>query len=264
MIKKFLTILLLFFGLNSAFAVEQENIFNQITGINFISRQITQAVIERELKDELHSKFKATLEIFSVKSLKNGEFKSLTLKSKQIAYKALFMSDFEAQTINPYNQIIYKNNRLYYPENLEFEFKSTITNSDIQNSLNSYEFKRAIDFDNMGFKIKTPNVEIKNNKLYFQIPITTFLSSKPFYVNLCSDLEISNNKIVLKDITFFSKSNIIKNDIFGGLLNKINPVSYQFESINTKYCKIYITNVKIEDDKINIQGLFIINKNYGE
>ena len=83
------------------------------------------------------------------------------------------------------------------------------------------------------------------------------------YINLNADIEVKNNKIVLKNIIFSSNNNIINVDIFGVLVNKINPVAFQMESINSKYCRLYITNSQISGNIINTKGIFIINKNYG-
>lgn len=250
--------------------VEEEKLINKVTGLNFASKMIAEKIIEKELKDELDSKFKANLDIFTINRLKKGEFRALDLKSKKIEYRALRMTDFYAQTLCPYNKIVYSKGRIYYPHDLAFKFKSTITNEDIKEVLNTYEFQKELERNSFsvngvkGFEIQTPKVEILGNKLYFSIPIITFFNSQPFYINFKTGLEVSNNKIVLKDITFLTKDNIIKNDIFGLLINRINPISYEIESINTKYCKIYITNVKINNNLIKTEGTFIINKNYGE
>lgn len=284
MIKKLLLLLLCaIFSINFAEAqdykiicpaqsisiINEEKTLNKITGINFASKQIAEMIIQKELKDELNSKFSAKLDIFSVNSLKKGEFKTLNLKSKLINYKALSMSDFNAQTICPYNKILYKKSRIYYPEDLAFKFKSNITNENIQNIINSDEFQKELQRNSLiingikGFEIKSPEVLIKDNQLYFSVPILTFFSSKPFNIKISTGMEVKNNKIVLKDTRILTNSNILKNDIIAVLLNKINPVAYQIDSINTKYCKIYITNVKINNNIINTEGLFIINKNYG-
>ena len=284
MIKKIILILMIFLSFNSITAkectivcptesiaiIEDEKLINKITGLNYLSKKIAEVIIEKELKEELTSKFNASLELFSIKRLKKGEFKLLTLTCKQLAYKALRMSNFYAQTVCPYNKIVYSNNKIFFPHDLAFKFKSTITNSDIEGIIKSYQFQRELKkctftFNGVkGFEIKTPVVKIKNGKMFFSIPVETFIFSEPFYINLSTDIEVKNNNIVLKNITFLSKNNIIKNDIFAPLINKINPLYYQINSIDTKYCKIYITNVKIEDNIISTGGIFIINQNYGK
>ena len=248
--------------------IEDENVFLKVTGINFLTKKIVETAIEKELKDELNSKFNADLDIFTLKRLKNGEFKNLLLVSDNFRYKAMSISDFKAETICPYNQIIYKNKKVYYPNDLPFKFNANITNNDIKNIIKSKEFQKQIQRSAVkinGFttlEVQEPIVTIKNGQLEFSIPIRTFLSNEPFIMNLNSNIEVANNKIMLKDTTFSTNSNIINIDILGGIINQVNPVAFQINSIDSKYCKIYITSAKIEGNIIKTEGIFIINKNY--
>lgn len=249
--------------------IEKENTAVKYTGVNFLTKKIIEIIIEKELKNELTSKFNADLNLFTVKRLKNGEFKSLTLKSNNLKYKALSVSNFTAESVCPYNRIVYQNKKIYYPYNLPFKFKAQITNNDIKNIINSYEFKHtleksAIKINNfIGFKVLEPQIKIENEKLNFSIPIKTFLSDEPINFNVSSDLSVNKNEIVLKNTTFASNSNIINIDVLSGLVNKINPVAFQNTTIDSKYCNLYVTSAKINGDLINIEGTFIINQNYG-
>ncbi len=248
--------------------IEDENVFLKVTGINFLTKKIVETAIEKELKDELNSKFNADLNIFTLKRLKNGEFKNLLLASDNFRYKAMSISNFKAETICPYNQIIYKNKKVYYPNDLPFKFNANITNNDIKNIIKSKEFQKQIQRSAVkinGFttlEVQEPIVTINNGQLEFSIPIRTFLSNEPFIMNLKSNIEVANNKIMLKDTTFSTNSNIINIDILGGIINQVNPVAFQINSIDSRYCKIYITSAKIQGNIIKTEGIFIINKNY--
>ncbi len=246
---------------------ENESLLNKVTGMNFISKKIIETAIEKEINEELNSKANADLKIYSVKKLKNGEFKGLKLKSEQIKYKALSLSNFEAETICQYNKVIFKNTRIYYPMELPFKYKAEITNNDIQNILTSDEFQKEINHKSIKvngvklFTIGTPFVEIKNGYIYFKIPLKTMFAK--ISISFKADLEVENNKIVLKNITFGSKSNIIDDSMMSDLIDSVNPITYKMEKFKSKFCKIHITKAKIIDDKIETEGIFIINKNYG-
>ena len=248
--------------------IEDENVFLKVTGINFLTKKIVETAIEKELKNELNSKFNADLNIFTLKRLKSGEFKNLLLTSDNFRYRAMSISDFKAETICPFNQIIYKNKKVYYPNDLPFKFNANITNNDIKNIIKSKEFQKQIQRSAVkinGFttlEVQEPIVTIKNGQLEFSIPIRTFLSNEPFIMNLNSNIEVANNKIMLKDTTFSTNSNIINIDILGGIINQVNPVAFQINSIDSRYCKIYITSAKIQGNIIKTEGIFIINKNY--
>lgn len=281
MIKKFLLILIIFiFSLSatakeceiicpseSTYIIENEKLYNKITGLNFVSKQIAETIIEKELKEELNSKVKTKLDIFSIKRLKKGEFKALTLNGKKIQYKSLSLSNFYAETICPYNKIYYKKGRIYYPKDLPLKYKATITNEDIKNVIESSEFQNelkrtAVKFNNnTAIHFESPDVKIKDNKLLFSIPLQTFLGK--LKISFASDIEVKNNTIMLKNITFNKKSNIINYDILSPFINNINPIKYEINTFKSKYCKIYITKAKISDNIIETEGIFIINKNYG-
>ena len=97
----------------------------------------------------------------------------------------------------------------------------------------------------------------------FTLPISTFLIKKPINIKFKSNIEIKEGKIVLKNITFGSKRNIISSDILSPVIEAINPFVYELNSINGKFCNISVTNAKIVGDSIKVDGILRINKNYG-
>lgn len=244
---------------------EKENLFYQLTGISFLSEKTAELLIANEFKSELNSKVNADLEIFNTNRLKNGEFKFLSLKSKSLKYKSFSISDFNAKSICPYNKVIYTSKRIYFPEQIPFNFQAQITNNDIKNIINSEDFKKALTKNPIkinGIKIlevEIPSLEIKNNRLYFSLTIKPIIGEINIKFN--TDIYVEDNTILLKDINLKSKINIPEN-ILNILTDMINPIKYQFNSLNGKFCKIYITKAKISDNIINTEGVFFINKNY--
>ena len=241
---------------------ENENIFNNISGLNFLSKKFIEVIIQNELKKELNSEIKAKLDIYNIKSLKRGIFKSLTLTSQNLRYRALSLSNFNAETICEYNKVLYLNNKLKYPEDIPFKYSAQITNEDIQNIINSEEFQKELKRNEKDlFQVKTPVVEIKEGKIHFTIPIKTLLGS--FRIKFKTSLKVENNKLVLTNNTFNTKSNIINDSMLKELLEDINPIEYLTSAINGKYYKLQIDKAETDSDRINIEGIFTINQNYG-
>ena len=273
--KKIIVILLFIFSLpvyaqnynvvcptESLDIIEKESVLNKITGLNFASKKIIEIAIEKVLNDEFYkSNINADLDIFNIKRLKNGEFENLTLKSKMLRYRALSMSDFYAQTICSYNKVVYQSKKIYFPIDIPLKFEGKITNLDIQNVINSKEFQRELKKISI---IDTPVVVIENGFLNFTIPVKNLFSSKPFKVKFRASVEVKNNKIVLRNITFNSKSNIINENVIAPLLETINPISYEIEEANGKFCKLLITKAIIQGNEIITNGILVLNKNIGE
>ena len=248
------------------FISKNENFLNRISGINLSYKKIIEMIIEKELGEELNSSINANLKIYSLKGIQNGEFKSLNLKSKQINYRGFSISDVNADTICKYNKILNKKSKIYYPYDLPFIYTAKITNEDIMNALSSTTFNQALENNPILInkkaliKIYNPKIEIKNNKLYFIIPIKTKIGS--IKLNFSSDIAVENNVIMLTNIMPENSYGILNNIFITLLADIINPLKYELDTINSKYCKIYITNAKIFDNIINVEGIFIIKKNY--
>ena len=281
--KKFILILFLLIFISPSFAnncevvcptqslkiIEKESLLNKITGMSFLSKKIVEFAIQKELKNELNFDIQADLDIFSIKRLKKGEFKGLFFKGENLKYKAFSFSNFQAQTICPYNKIVYQDKKIYYPHNLSFKFTGQITNQDLLNIVNSYEFQKALSKASLNilgvesFKVLTPKVELKRGYVFFEIPIKTLLSKKPMKITLYSYIEVKNNRIELKEITIGEGTNSSFDGIIRPLLQVVNPFAYEIDSINGKYSNIYITKAKISGSILEADGVFTINKNYG-
>ena len=79
-----------------------------------------------------------------------------------------------------------------------------------------------------------------------------------------ASVEVKNNKIVLRNITFNSKSNIINDNVIAPLLETINPISYEIDEANGKFCKLLITKAIVQGNEIITNGILVLNKNIGE
>ena len=266
----FFSLFLMFFSISANAEIVENNVVNKISPFGFIAKAIVEKTIEFELKKEFDSKFKADLTVESFNKLKNGEFKSLILKSNNVKYDALSVTDFTANTKQIKNKIIYKNKRVYFPIEIPFDFNGVITNDDINFALNSARFKKQLEKASVKvsgkklFSFDIPKIELKDNLMYCTLPVKSLLFKNSLNLNFNADVEVENNKILLKNITFTQKSNIINSEVLVSLLANSNPISFELTKTNSKYCKIDLSKAKIIGDKIDLSGTFTLNKNYSE
>ena len=250
--------------------VVENNVVNKISAFGFIAKKIVEKAIEFQLKKEFDSKFNADLTVESFDKLKNGEFKSLILKSNNVKYDALSVTDFVANTKQIKNKIIYKDKKVYFPIEIPFDFKGVITNDDINFALNSVRFKKELEKASIKingkkiFSFDVPAIELKNNLIYATLPVKSMLFKNSINLNFYADVEAENNKIILKNITFTQKSNIINSELLVSLFAHSNPISFELTKTNSKYCRLDLSKAKITGDKIDLSGTFTLNKNYSE
>lgn len=181
--------------------------------------------------------------------------------------QGVHISNFEAETLCNFNYITEnKNKELIIKEDMPIKFKILMSEDDINNTMISTDYKRVIDnINSIGgnfnlINIETANVKIKNNKIYY-----IFKYSLPFVrvakeIVLCSDLEVVNGQIRLKNASLLGNNLSMDVDKLSRILNYINPLDFSSKVLNNKDAKCKIENIYITDNKVTVEGKLIILK----
>ncbi len=252
------------------------NKFSQLvsnaTGMNFLLTQVVEAQIQKQLSKELNSKFKVKIKPYGAKNFIDGKFKSMELTSKKIIYGGLYISDFRAKTVCDFNHVVLKakSKDILFPQNLLYNYSGIITSQDFQNTIMSKEYLNALTKLNVTignkviFKIFDPTAKIEGGKIKLSYKVMTPFSflTEVSTVNLSAGLAIKNEKIVFSEIDLGSPNSRLNLSKMLPLLNRINPLSYEFKVTKTNNATVKISEVKIVDSKILVNGVFIIPKNY--
>ncbi len=242
------------------------------SGVNFLSRNIIESEIAGRLKKELNSKFDVKINNFYGTNVLNGTFKDLTVTSKQMNYNGFYLSDIYAKTLCEYNQVEYKDKKIAFKENMVLKYSSSITQEDLNNTINSSGYKKIIEKMNKDeyissiFKIQTSKLEISDNGISIQysiLPLPKITSSivknllQPVKININGNLKAKDGQIELCDLTLNSKRT---NYIPTSLINLLNPLNYDINVQKNKNGKLNIENISIKDKKILLDGYIVILK----
>ena len=235
--------------------------------MNAAPKKVVEFAIAKDLKKQFNADFNVKLDIFGLKKLTGGEFKKLDITSPSLQYEGLSVSNFHAATVCPYNKVIYKHGRTYYPNPMPMAFTSEITDKDLENIVKSEEFKKNVLQAGISVnghsivKLLEPTIKIKDSRVHVLFPVKTMFSKKPVNLNMIAGVEVSEDKIMLKDISFSKNSNIIGIDIADYFAK--HPISIANSALDNKFCKIYISKAKISGNIIKSEGVFVIKKDYG-
>ena len=246
-----------------------------ITGFNTLSRNIIEGQIQKAIKKETNSKFNIKINNFFGSNVLNGEFKSLKAVSKKYAHNNIFLSDVNVETICPYNHISYEDEKLLFDENMVLKYSAKITQEDLNEMINSSEYKNILDKINNDkivsslVKVQSYNVEIKNDKLLFKydiLPLPKYdiigLSKgliKPITFNFGANLKVTDGKIEICDFALNSKNT--NYGAFMPIINKLNPTSWKMDIDKNNEGKLEVESVKIVDSQIEVIGYIIVEKN---
>lgn len=284
--KKLIFMMVFFISAQASFAGEYINLcpqkpypvsngFSQFvsnaTGMNFLFTTVAESQMQKALKKDLHSKFDVEIKPYGAKNFLDGKFKSMTITSSQIKYGGLNMSDFKASTLCDYNQVVIKNKKdLYFPNNLVFNYSGVITSKDFSNTISSQEYTKILNKLNVTianrviFKVFDPVAKIANNRISMSFKVMTpfLFTSDISNVTVNAGLTVENEKIVFTDIDLGSENTRLNLSKMLPLINKLNPLSYEFGISNTANGVLKVKNVRIVNNNILVDGVFIIPKNY--
>ena len=239
-----------------------------VTGQNFIAEKVGESLVKKAIKKNIVSgKISANLDSYSTRDLKAGRFKSIEITGKDVDIEGIYISYFNAKTLCNFNYIAKdKDNNYIVKENIPIVFKTEITEEDLNKTMNSSDYKRLIDdINSIGgslniFQIISTSVKLKNGKMYYIVRYAMPFVRKSKEVVISSDINVENGKIVLANTNFVKNNSLMDIDKFSSILNYINPLDFSAKILENKDANFNIKNVKITDQKINIDGIITVLK----
>lgn len=236
-------------------------------GATSLSEKIAQFRIEKALKKITKQKFDVSVKSYSIQDLLQGRFKSITISGKNLNFNGVYLTSLKLKTLCDFNYVQFDENPMKFKENMIIGFSTVISDEDLRKTMKSSGYLDKLNCVNVQgcgitfFKLSGAGVDIKNNKLWFKVRVTSqLLLEKPLDVQMSTDLNAKNGRIVLTKIDL---KNVVKNvDLskVANQLNSINPLTFSLEILENKNSKMCINNVKIVGNKILINGNIFISK----
>ena len=238
------------------------NVFEKVTGIDFIERKGTEAIIEKYMRYTLKSKIHFYLDATSAKALRNGEFKSFTASAKKIQIDDISISDFEAKSVCPYNKFLMEKDYIGFPYDIPVSFSATLTNDDM-----NYMFKRMEQQNPNSLRVPLGKITLakvsdltwksENSKarISFKI-ITPVVDTKVTYT---TSFNLVNGQLVLNNTKSNLNAQMQKN--VNRFLSKFNPFTQAVELAKDAQASLDITHILMQGDKIYVKGVFLIPRN---
>lgn len=251
------------YGLSSRGA----QITSNVTGMTFLTEKIAQFIIGKELKKATRENFKVDMQSYSAQDLLNGRFKSLKISGKNLEVDGVYLSLFETKTLCDFNYVMLDKGAIKFKENMVLDYNLEISNTDLKKTVKSAGYLdklNSIKLSGMGitfFKLDGADVQIKNNKLYFTINVTSPMSTKPVPILVRSDVKVEDGDIVLTKVDFVNLYTVIDLSKITYLLNVLNPLTFSTDILNNKDSKMSVRCVDIIGDRIIVKGNVFIPKN---
>lgn len=238
------------------------------TGQNFLAEKVAENIIKKSITKNIQSgDISVKVDSFSTRDLKAGKFKSFEVTGKNVNMDGIYISSFNAKTLCDFNYIApVSDNKYIVKEDIPLSFSGVITEEDLNNTMNSSDYKRLInDFNTIGgvcnlFKIVSTSVKLENGKMYYIVKYALPFVRQSKKVVLSANLKVEDGKIMLNNTAYEGHNSITDIDTFSKLLNYINPLDFSAKILENKDANFSVKNVNISDGKILIDGTITVLK----
>ncbi len=241
------------------------SVMSSITGANFLTEKVAQSLLKKEFAKVIKGDdLKVSIDSYSSKDLKNGIFKSASVKGTKLNVEGVYLSSLEMNTLCNFNYVKQKGNGVVFVEDLPMSVALTMSADDINKTMQSDKYKKVIeDLNRLGFggvKISSTKAEIKSNKFYYTIGVSLpFVKSEKTF-SVTADLKVKNGKIDFDNTRLTSKTFNIDLSKIDYIVNYLNPLDFSMKILDNKKANVYIKNINISKNIISADGIAVIPK----
>lgn len=236
-----------------------------VTGSNLLGEQVAKILLKKEILKNADGKISTKVDSYSVKDLKKGIFKSISVKGKDLEMEGIHFTSLNMETVCDFNYISMQDPKNpVFKEDLPLAFSVVMTEDDINQTMMSTDYKRVIESLNLlgsgMFKITSSKIKIRENKLYYVLKVAIPFVKNTQSIVLTSDLKVVNGEIDFTNTRLINDSLAVDLKKIDKMINYVNPLDFSLNILENKDAELTVQNVKIKDNKILADGFIVIPK----
>ena len=191
------------------------------------------------------------MDSYSSKDLKNGIFKSLTLKGKNVKVNDIYLTSLDMKTLCDFNYIKQTDGDVIFMEDFPMSFNITLSPEDINRTMQTQKYQKVIDDLNkvgqsygFGVKISSTKVAIRQEQ---KITVESNFTAKK------GKIHFANTQLITRGLSM----DLQKLDF---ILNYLNPLDFSVQILDNKDAKVSVDSVDIKNNQIVTSGVVVIPK----
>lgn len=238
------------------------------TGFNSITEKKAESIFKKEiLKITSADELKVDLESYSPKDLKNGIFKSMSVKGTNLLINDISLSSLSLQSLCDFNYIRSVSDGVVFKEAFPMSFNLEITQNDLNTTMQSDNYKKVIDELNIagkkyagGLKVLSTKAAIKNSKFYYVIGFDIPFVNREQKIVLQSNLKVKNGKIDYGNTKLVSGNFSMDLKRIDFIMNYLNPLDFSVNIFKNKDAKVTVKDISLNNNTIIANGVIVIPK----
>lgn len=237
-------------------------------GLNLAASKVAESQIKSQLSKLAQGEYKIDLKTYSAMDLKAGKFKDLTLEGKNIynADKGISLSYVKIESLCDFIWLDYNKDPIQPLAPVYLSFQSVLTENDLRRIVSSREFQRnmkgmglrAFNRDIFTVSFKNLNADIVNDKIYLlgDMEVNGVTKGRsPVRIGMGLDVDRSGN-IRPENVEFNSPAFFGLDKFISQIIEFVNPIDFAIRTLEYGGRDLYVNNLVIKDDKIEVDGTF--------
>lgn len=238
---------------------------SRVSGSNFIHKTILEQYLEKQISTYAQGNFDIKIDSFSTADLRDGKFKSLNATGENVVFKEVSVAKVTLNSLCTFNQLEKTDNSNYrfvtdFPADVRLEFSA----EDLNRVADTTDFKktiRAINQNLLGFlRIEGIKFQILENKLWYNLTVSTPFSPKKQTVRIGTGLNLTNENIKVSNTETTGKSTVLSLLNMTDALNYVNPLDFSVKILENNIVNADINEVFIDNDRIVVKAFINIRK----
>jgi len=241
--------------------------FAEATGANSWVEGIVQNLLQTELKNLTNSDFQAKVKIFGTQEVLDGQFKSLMISGNNVEFQGIHFTALKIQTVCDFNHINITSKPITIKQNMVLAISAEISGADLRNTIEYKNYSNDVSKTNLtqlgisAFRIYSPTIIIRDNKLYFTINATPNNTNPPMDLAISADLKAMDGRMVTSRINYVNYNTGFDLTQIAGIAGTLNNLTYPLLLKNNQKGEVQIQNINIVGDKIFVNGFIFLPKN---
>jgi len=241
--------------------------FADATGATSWVENFAQNLIQTELKKATNQDFQATVKIFGTQELLDGQFKSLEISGKNIEIEGFHFTSLKIQTLCDFNHINISSRPITIKQNMVLAVSAEISGADLRNTIEYKDYSAAVSKTNVtqlgisSFRVYSPTIIIKDNKLYFTINATPKGPYPPMDIAIAANIKAQGGRVVTSRIDYVNLYTGFDLTQLSNLANTLDNLNFPISLKNNQKGEVQIQNINIAGDRIFANGLIFLPKN---
>lgn len=240
----------------------------KVTGLNIAAEKAAESILKSQITKNAQGDFKVNIGSYSVPDLKAGRFKSLSVHGENVVADGVYFSTLSVNTLCDFNYIVYdkESKTAVFKEDFPLHYAVMISQNDLNNTMKSSGYNEILEkVSTFGkafslFDIKSSNVKIRDNKFIYALKVEIPFINSTQEIAVISDLNVENGKISFNNPQLMNKYYAVDFSRITRALNYLNPLEFSLKVFENKNALMDVQNVKIVNNKINIDGTIYIPK----